>query len=190
MIASLKGTILQKKEHAIALDVGGVGYEVAIPSNELVKLKPGDELLVFTYLSVSERALDLYGSADEKVIAWFKMLLNVKGVGPKSALAIISKANPEDLSAALQAESADILVNCGINKKAAERIVLELKNKAKDLIDVKDRATSASVTLDSEAIQALEALGYSREQARDALKQTEGDDVETKIRSALQVLGK
>tara|TARA_Y100000310_G_scaffold271638_1_gene286233 strand:- start:16971 stop:17543 length:573 start_codon:yes stop_codon:yes gene_type:complete len=189
MIASLKGTILQKKEHAIALDVGGVGYEVAIPSNELIKLKTGDELLVFTYLSVSERVLDLYGSADEKVIEWFKMLLNVKGVGPKSALAIISKANPEDLSAALQNESVDILVNCGINKKAAERIVLELKNKAKDLITTDSSATSKSAAVDSEAIQALEALGYSREQAREALKSSEGSNVEEKVRWALQILG-
>ena len=190
MIASISGKISQKTENFVVIDVQGIGYLVSVPVNELTQFKIGQEVNLRTYLVVKEDALDLYGSQDAQVLAWFKMLLNVKGIGPKSALAIVSIARPEDLSVALQTESVDILVNCGVGKKASERIILELKNKAKDLIDVKDKTTSASVTLDSEAIQALEALGYSREQARDALKGAEGEDVETKIRSALQILGK
>ena len=118
------------------------------------------------------------------------MLLNVKGIGPKSALAIVSSANPQDLSSALQAESSDILVNVGVGKKVAERIVLELKNKAKDLIEIDTTKSFGAVAIDSEALQALEALGYSREQARDALKGVEGEDVETKVKGALKQIGK
>lgn len=190
MIASITGKISQKTENSAVIDVQGIGYLVSVPANELVQLSIGSDVILHTYLVVKEDALDLYGSKDAQVLAWFKMLLNVKGIGPKSALAIVSIARPEDLSAALQTESVDILVNCGIGKKPAERIVLELKNKAKDLIDVKHGASTASVTLDSEALQALEALGYSRDTARDALKHADGEDVESKIRNALKNLGK
>jgi len=190
MIASINGKVLSKNESNIVIEVSGIGYLVFVPQNELDKINTGDDARLHTYLRVKEDALDLYGSADAKVIAWFKMLLNVKGIGPKSALQIISKAKPEELSAALQTESQDILVNCGVNKKAAERIVLELKNKAKDLITTDGSVTRKSAAVDSEAIQALEALGYSREQVRDALKQVDGSDVESKVRGALQILGR
>jgi len=190
MIASIKGKISKKTEDSVVIDVQGIGYLVAIPALELADIKVGQDISLNTYLVVKEDALDLYGSKDAQVLAWFKMLLNVKGIGPKSALSIISIARPEDLSMALQTESVDVLQNCGISKKVSERIVLELKNKAKNLIDVKDAKTAASMSLDSEAIQALEALGYSRDQARDALKESEGDDVESKVRGALKVLGK
>ncbi|OIO48766.1 MAG: Holliday junction branch migration protein RuvA [Parcubacteria group bacterium CG_4_9_14_0_2_um_filter_41_8] len=190
MIASISGKISQKNENSVIIDVQGMGYLVAIPQAELTQLRVNSEITLRTYLVVKEDALDLYGSQNPKVLDWFKMLLNVKGIGPKSALSIVSIARPEDLSVALQAESVDILTNCGISKKVAERIILELKNKAKNLIDIKDAPSVKSVTLNSEALQALEALGYSRDHAREALKDAKGDDVETKIRSALRALGK
>ncbi|PIZ79461.1 MAG: Holliday junction branch migration protein RuvA, partial [Parcubacteria group bacterium CG_4_10_14_0_2_um_filter_41_6] len=190
MIASISGKISQKNENSVIIDVQGMGYLVAIPQAELTQLRVNSKITLRTYLVVKEDALDLYGSQNPKVLDWFKMLLNVKGIGPKSALSIVSIARPEDLSVALQAESVDILTNCGISKKVAERIILELKNKAKNLIDIKDAPSVKSVTLNSEALQALEALGYSRDHAREALKDAKGDDVETKIRSALRALGK
>ncbi len=163
---------------------------VYIPSSEIAPLKQGSEVVIHTYLVVRENALDLYGSQNPRVIEWFKSLLNVKGVGPKSALAVCSAASPEDLSAAVHSSSAEILVNCGVSKKQAETIVLELKNKAKHIIDIGDSSCAETATQDSEALSALESLGYSREQARDALKQSKGEDVETKIREALKNLGK
>lgn len=190
MIAYLRGKIIQKVVNSIVLDVNGVGYLVAVPQNEALSFSVGQEVEFYTYLAVRETALDLYGSQDRRVIEWFEMLLNVKGVGPKSALSIVSSARPEDLSAAISSSSSEILVNCGVSKKISESVVLELKNKAKDLIDIKDEKIAKTVTLDSEAIGALEALGYSRDRIREALKQVEGDDVETKIRGALRLLGK
>ncbi|OJI06425.1 Holliday junction DNA helicase RuvA [bacterium CG10_46_32] len=190
MIAYLKGFLLSKTKSAAIIDVGGVGYLVSMPQNELAELTKGSNVEVHTYLSVKEDALDLYGSQDESVLQWFIMLLNVKGIGPKSALSIMSLARPQDLSAALQSESIEVLINCGVSKKVSERIMLELKTKARDLIDVKDAATKESIILDGEALQALEALGYSREHAREALKGIEGDDVGAKVRSALKLLGK
>ena len=190
MIASISGKIIKKTGSAAIVDVHGVGYKVSVPASELAELKPGSEVALFTHLAVKEDALDLYGSQDSKVIEWFVMLLNVKGIGPKSALSIMSLARPQDLSAALHSESPEGLANCGVSKKVGERIVLELKARAKDLIDIKDAATKESIILDGEALQAMEALGYSREQAREALKEAEGEDVGAKVRSALKLLGK
>ncbi|MBI2050942.1 MAG: Holliday junction branch migration protein RuvA [Parcubacteria group bacterium] len=190
MIASISGKIIKKTGATAIVDVHGVGYKVSVPASELAELKTGSEAAFFTHLAVKEDALDLYASRDPRVIEWFVMLLNVKGIGPKSALSVMSVARPQDLSAALQAESPDALVNCGVSKKVSERIVLELKAKAKDLIDVQDAATKESIILGGEALQALEALGYSREHAREALKDAEGDDVGAKVRSALKVLGR
>lgn len=189
MIASISGKIMRKTGLAAVVDVHGVGYKVHVPASELVELAAGSEVAFFTHLAVKEDALDLYGSQDPKVIEWFAMLLHVKGIGPKSALSIVSVARPQDLSAALQSKSPEVLVQCGVSKKVSERIVLELANKAKDLIDVQDMTTKESIILDGEALQALEALGYSREQAREALQDAEGDDVGAKVKSALKALG-
>ncbi|MDP6571670.1 MAG: Holliday junction branch migration protein RuvA [Patescibacteria group bacterium] len=190
MIALLKGKIIQKREDSAILDVSGVGYLVSIPATELGQLAAGQDVTLNTYLVVKEDALDLYGSKDAKVLDWFRLLLSVKGIGPKSALSIVSAARPQDLSVAIHTESPEALVSVGVGKKPAERIVLELKNKAKDLIEADSVPSSGSIAIDAEALQALEALGYSREQARDALKESQGDDVETKVRNALKSLSK
>ncbi len=190
MIAYLRGKIIQKKDNFIVLDIGGVGYLVAVPQNEALGFSIGKEIEIYTYLAVRENALDLYGSANNRVVEWFEMLLNVNGIGPKSALSVVSYARPEDLSAAISSSSSEILINCGVGKKISESIVLELKNKAKNLIDIKDGKIAKSLAADSEAIVALEALGYHRERAREALKQVEAEDVESKIRGALRVLSK
>ena len=173
------------------MDVNGVGYKVAIPGNELAELKTGQELCLFTHLSVSERAQDLYGSREAEVIDWFKLLLHVKSIGPKSALQILSKAEPKDLAAAIANESVDALDRLGISKKIAERIVLELKSRAKSAIAQMGEVASVSeLSIDTESLQALEALGYSREQAREALRESGGDDVESRVRGALRILGR
>jgi holliday junction DNA helicase RuvA len=188
MIASITGKILEKRDNSVVLNVAGVGYLVSIPANEYTEFSVGQEISLSTYLVVKEDALDLYGSSDPKVLDWFKLLLNVKGIGPKSALSVVSLVRPQDLSAAIQTESSEVLVNLGVGKKAAERIILELKNKAKDLIDTDGVISSKTIAVDTESLQALEALGYTREQAREALKQSEGEDVEAKVRGALKLL--
>ena len=188
MISSLKGEITLKKGDSVVLDVNGVGYQLAIPEPELSSLKVGQKLLFYTYLSVKEDALNLYGSQEKKIIDWFIMLLAVKGIGPKSALGVMAKAGSKDLATAIKSESVDILKNLGINAKISERIVLELKNKAAVLAEG-ETIDEKEINLDSEVLQALENLGYSKEQARGALQQAEGGDVQSKIKSSLKILG-
>lgn len=190
MIAFLTGTVIEKTENAAIVAVGGIGYKVFIAAGELEHMAKETEVRLHTYLVVKEDALDLYGSADKGVIDWFKLLLNVKGIGPKSALSILSAATPKDLSAAIQTQKSDILLARGIGKKTAERIVLELASKALSLAADSGPIDHPTLALESEALAALESLGYSREQAREALKDVEGKDVGEKVRNALQILGR
>ncbi|MDP1709705.1 MAG: Holliday junction branch migration protein RuvA, partial [Candidatus Komeilibacteria bacterium] len=133
MIGSIKGSIIYKEGAKVIVDVHGLGLNVALPANELAGLLIGQEIFLHTYLSVKEDALDLYGSLEKGVIDWFKILLNVKGIGPKSALAIVSIVKPKDLAGSIQTGKSDILIALGVGKKNAERIVLELKTKALEL---------------------------------------------------------
>ncbi len=190
MIGSIKGSIKDKSQASIIVDVNGIGYIVAVPANELQKLAVGQEVFLYTYLSVKEDALDLFGSLEKGVIDWFKLLLSVKGIGPKSALAVMSLVRPKDLSAAIQTGKSDILIALGVGKKNAERIVLELKTKGLELSAASGPVDHPGLAMESEALSALESLGYSREQAREALKEVEGGDVGARIKGALKVLGK
>src|SRR3990167_2434534 len=190
MIASIKGSIINKSQNAVVVDVHGVGYIIAVPANELPKLAVGQEVFLHTYLSVKEDALDLYGSLEKGVIDWFKLLLNVKGIGPKSSLSVMSIVKPKDLAAAIQTGKSDILIAFGVSKKTAEPIVLELKPKARELSAASGPVDHPALAMESEALSALESLGYSREQAREALKEVAGEDVQSKIKGALKVLGR
>lgn len=190
MIGSIKGSIIDKGDARVVVDVHGLGFIVSVPANELPKLTAGQEVFLHTYLSVKEDALDLYGSLEKGVIDWFKILLNVKGIGPKSALSIMSIVKPKDLSAAIQTGKSDILIALGVGKKNAERIVLELKTKALELSAASGPVDHPALALESEAMGALESLGYSREQAREALKEVAGEDVQSKIKGALRILGR
>lgn len=190
MIGSIKGSITNKGDTGVMVDVHGLGLIISVPANELPKLAVGQEVFLHTYLSVKEDALDLYGSLEKGVIDWFRLLLNVKGIGPKSALSVLSIVKPKDLAAAIQTGKSDILIALGIGKKTAERIVLELKTKALELSAASGPIDHPALALESEALSALESLGYSREQAREALKEVGGDDVQSKIKGALRILGR
>ncbi len=185
------GKIAEKRETGVVVNVGGVGYFVSLPSYELDFLKEDSDVRLYTHLSVKEDALDLYGSSEKIVIDWFKLLLGVKGIGPKSALSILSLVKPKDLAFAIKSNKSDILIGLGLGKKTAERIVLELASKAMDLAESSGVFGQEEVIVDNEALLALESLGYSREQARQAIRDSAGgSDVQNKIREALKVIGK
>ena len=190
MIGSLKGKIQDKFQTTVLIDVSGVGYIVYLPATELQTLKAGQEVFLHTYLSVKEDALDLFGSLEKTVIDWFKLLLSVKGIGPKSALAVMSLVKPKDLAGAIQTGKSDILIALGVGKKNAERIVLELKNKGMELSASMGDLDHSAMSIESEALSALESLGYSREHAREALRSVEEGDVSSRVRAALKILGR
>ncbi len=181
MIGYIKGKVVWQDLKAVVVDVGGVGYKV---HTTLGGLDTEKEVEFFTYLAVRETALDLYGFWSKAELDYFELLLTVSGIGPKSALAILSVASLDTLSYAINNnDPAHLTKQAGIGKKNAEKIVLELKGKAPE--------TSPGHTHhheDDDTLEALKSLGYSEKDAREALKKAEGSTTQEKIRSALKNL--
>lgn len=186
MIGHLKGTVLHEDLKSVILDVAGVGYKVFTNTASLSGHKE-KALELWTYLAVRENALDLYGFATKEELSFFELLLTVSGIGPKSAMAILSVATMANLRHAIVSGDTSHLVKVsGVGKKNAEKIVLELKDKLEGLsLDM-----SNSISGDVDALEALKSLGYGEREAREALKKADGDTTEKKVRAALKNLNK
>lgn len=180
MISYIHGKVLFRDLKSVVVDVHGVGYKVFTYKGGL---ETETEVSFFTYLAVKENALDLYGFETKKELDFFELLLTVSGIGPKSALAILSVASPAVLTHAITTgDSAHLIKGSGIGKKNAEKIILELKGKVDDI------GHTEGMSYDTDALEGLKALGYSEKDAREALKKAEGETTAEKIRSALKRL--
>jgi holliday junction DNA helicase RuvA len=183
VIARLRGKPVGRTADGLVLDVNGVGYLVAATTAALRKADAGGELVVETYLHVREDALQLYGFADASERELFVQLLSVNGVGPKVALAIVSGSPAAELRRAIVLEdTARFVAIPGIGKKTAERIVLELKEKASVA-----EATEVRRSGDFVARDALVELGYTVVEAERALAEVDPDlPAEERVRLALK----
>ncbi len=187
MIAQLTGEVAQKDGRGIVLDVHGVGYRVHLVKEHGEKLVVGAKISLLTFLAVRENALDLYGFENAEALNYFELLITVPGIGPKSALAVLSLAAPDVLRRAILADDTTYLTRVsGIGRKSAEKIIVTLKDKLGRL-----EAGDGLLTSEVEALEALQALGYTLAEARAALKNapTEAIDVGTKVKAALKLLG-
>jgi holliday junction DNA helicase RuvA len=186
MISRLRGTVLNVKPPIVVIDVGGVGFRVSCSQAALDTLDAGRVADLHTHLIVREDELSLYGFASEEEVALFQTLLTVSGVGPRTALAMLSKLQPEALRAAIVGDRVDVISHVpGIGKKTAEKIIFALKDKLGGL----DAAPSMPISaMDTEVLSALTALGYSVAESQAALAtlpRGENLDLEDKIRAAL-----
>lgn len=189
MIGSLKGTVSIKNDRFVIIDVGGVGYNVFFSTNALTSIKIEDEIKCFTHLSVRENALDLYGFLDQEELNFFILLNGISGIGPKSALAILSLAPPETLRKAVIASDISYLTKVsGIGRKNAEKIILELRDKLGSL----DETSKESLGKEGEIIDALQALGFSLKDSREATNKVSDTTKSTneQIKEAIKILGK
>jgi Holliday junction DNA helicase RuvA len=187
MIGSLEGIIKWKDERMLILDVGGVGYAVFATPALQSALAIGDRAFLFTHLAVREDALDLYGFLEHDELTLFRLLIGISGIGPKSALNVLALADRSTLIHAIQkGEAAYLTKVSGIGKKLAEKIILELRDKVAGW-DTPHTSSSA----ESDALDALEALGYLPKDTRDIVRALASDlhTSEDIIRRALQVLG-
>jgi|SRR3989339_819021 len=186
MIGSIKGKIILKTEKFLIVETGGVGYKINVSPDALSKTKKtSDEISLWTHTHVREDILDLYGFLERPELEFFEMLINVSGIGPRSALAILGIASIETLKKAIGTDDTSYLTKIsGIGKKTAERIVIELRDK------VGTDLSGTSLQIELDALEALKSLGYSQNEAREALKKVSSDtNTNTKIREALKVLG-
>jgi holliday junction DNA helicase RuvA len=184
MIGSLRGKITQKSDKFVVLEVSGVGYKVAVSTDTLSKSK-NDEVVLCVHTHVREDAIDLYGFLDRNELEFFEMLLGVSGIGPKSALAILGIATIETLRQAISTgDTAYLTKISGIGRKTAEKIVIELRDK------MGEAKEGSSLQGELDALEALKSLGYSQNEARDALKKVSPEtNTNAKIREALKILG-
>lgn len=191
MIGKLTGTIAFKGDRFIILEAGPVGYKVHVTLERLRTLPREGEggVSLWIHTVVREDALDLYGFGERSELDLFEKLIGISGVGPKSALSILSMAPVETLRRAISSGDTTYLTKVsGIGRKIAEKIVIELK----ETLGFREENGVAGLAGEIDAIEALEALGYSQREARDALSGVPKEimDASARIKEALKRLGK
>ena len=172
MIGYLHGKIISKKPTKLLIDVNGVGYIVNISISTFEKISDKDEVSLFTYLSVREAAMDLFGFYSLAEKEMFELLISVSGIGPKSAQSILSGIQIEDLKEALRTGNISRLISIpGIGRKTAERLLVELRDKADSVADSGEEFKTGASTIRYDAITALVNLGYNQKVAERAVRE-------------------
>ncbi len=188
MIVTLQGRVLEHLGNSIALEIGGVGLQVFLPTPFLQKVHIGDHLFLHTHLVVREDALTLYGFESAEQRDLFVLLLGVEGIGPRLALAVLSTLEVETARRAVFQQQVDIFSRVpGIGRKTAQKIVLHLQDRLPAMEGLEAFPTISDV--DTQVLDALTALGYSLVEAQRALQSIPKDapqEVEERLRLALQ----
>lgn len=200
MIAFVKGSLVDVESDRVIIDVGGIGYNVFVSSYTMGRLPlEGNEVKLYTYLNVKEDLMQLYGFLSKDELRIFKLLIGVNGIGPKGGLGILSYLTPDDLRFAVMANDVKAISAApGIGKKTAEKLILELKDKLGS-IEPEEVPVSESVTgntpfskeIQTDAVQALVALGYGSTEALRAVTNVmteQEDSVEEILKKALKFL--
>ena len=193
----VSGEVAHVEPYLAVIDCGGVGYACRTTTFTLSQIKKGDKAKLFTYLSVREDAMDLYGFASAEELKLFQQLISVSGVGPKAALNILSAGTPANLALAIiTGDEKSLTAAAGVGKKLAQRIILELKDKlakGQTVSAAGESVAGPAVTIIpqnklSEASAALAVLGYSQAEMNVALKGIDIDNqsLEQIIRLALK----
>ncbi|MBI2054722.1 MAG: Holliday junction branch migration protein RuvA [Candidatus Sungbacteria bacterium] len=191
MIASLSGILVSRSEKSAVVEAGGIGYRVFLSADGLLKLPEiGKPVKLFTHQHVREDALELYGFSHPAELDLFEMLIGIPGIGPKSTLSIMGVGGIDQLRRAIASGDIGYLTKVsGIGRKTAEKIVLELREK------MTGRGISISehplLRDEADALDALISLGYSRDEARQALAAVKDDSLslEKRVSQALKKLG-
>lgn len=197
MIGSLRGRLAAKHPPQLLLDVGGVGYELEAPMSTFYGLPAtGAEVSLFTHLVVREDAHVLFAFGTERERRLFRELIKVSNVGPKLALALLSGMSVDSFLLCIEAQDADTLVRIpGVGRKTAERLLIEMRDRVKNLAGLQIGASSVEVAAgtghgaQAEAFSALVALGYKPAEVTRLLKAVDASAQTTEelIRGALQV---
>ena len=199
MIYNVRGRLTVTEIDYVVVECNGVGFKCFTSLNTSKTLgKTGDEVNVYTYLSVREDAMDLFGFSSLSELDAFKLLITVSGVGPKAAISILSELTPDMLAICIASGDAKSITNAkGIGKKTAERVVLELKDKMGSITSgntnnmVNDILTVSNSSNAGEAVEALMSLGYSQSDASVVVSSLDKSlSVDEMIRHALKQLAK
>ena len=198
MISYIRGELVLIEEDKAIIDVNGVGFGIFMPAQTMNLLPAvGEDVKLYTYMNVREDAMQLYGFLTKDDLEVFKLVIGVSGIGPKGGLAILSKLSADELRFAVMSHDVKAISSApGIGKKTAEKLIIELKDKL-SIEDVLTReeamgpdvSNHTSNQIQTEAVQALVALGYSNSESLRAVKKvsiTEDMNVEMMLKQALK----
>ncbi len=194
MIASVEGEIIGIGETSIVVRVGGgVGLQVYVTKPLCARLRMMEHLFLFTHLIVREDLLALYGFETEQEREYFNLLLGVDGVGPRSAMSVLSTLSIDAIRRAVAAEQSEVFTRVpGVGKRTAQKILLHLQDKIQSG-DILELAGASVAGIDEQVLEALTALGYSVVEAQSAIqsipRDAPKDDVEERLRIALGYFG-
>ena len=199
MLAYIKGSLEEKTSTYVVIDVGGLGYKVYMSENAINKLgQIGETIKVHTYYQVREDDISIFGFITSEELKMFELLISVSGVGAKSALSILANISPSSFAFAIISDDVSKLVKIpGVGNKTAARIILELKDKLKTIQAIDTNEEDAEIPVgdngkQTEAIAALQVLGYNRKEVEKALESINTNDltVEDIIKKGLLLLSK
>ena len=189
MISSLHGVVLHATSDQVVIDVGGVGFSVAVPADVAHTATVGEKLLLHTSLIVREDSLSLFGFADRGELEIFGLLISVTGVGPKSALGVLSHLTADQIAAAVTAEDdAPFRRVSGIGPKTAKLIVVQLAGKVQAFAAPSKPAAAGATDVVTQVAAALIGLGWSEKVATEAATQTAADATDTERASVASLL--
>jgi Holliday junction DNA helicase RuvA len=193
MIGYLTGKLISAKPTQILLDVNGVGYAIKISINTFEKLTGKKTVSLYIFTNVKEDSITLFGFYSEAEKEMFELLISISGVGPKSALSLLSGISTDDLKQAIITNNIErIIAVPGIGRKTAERLILELKNKVRDVKE--EGITPAKPSAQKEAIAALTTLGYNLTSSEKAVNKILSDlpecSLEELIKKSLKELNR
>ncbi len=189
MIAYLDGKIIYSTDKFIILNTGNIGYKVSVTPETILSCEEGKIISLFIYTAVKENSIDLFGFKTTEELSFFELLLDVSGIGPRSALSIIGLAPIDTVKRAIATGDVGYLNKVsGIGKKTAEKIILELRDKLQNYKNTE--GTPSTLREEGDILEALKSLGYSQNEARDALKQIPAsiEGTNARVKEALRIL--
>lgn len=193
MYAYIKGTLEIKGINYVVIENNGIGFKIFMSSKSIGCIgNVGDIVKVHTHYHVREDDISLYGFVSEEELRMFEILINVSGVGVKSALTMLSDITPASFAMAVIQDDVTRLTKVpGVGKKTAQRLILELKDKLKKE-DISGDAAAEEDIIDNDAVTALQVLGYSKKEVEEVLQKVDTKNLSTEetIKMALKYLGK
>jgi Holliday junction DNA helicase RuvA len=190
MISHIRGNVIDIGDKYAVVDTGGIGYQIFISVEASASISVGAEANFWTHMAVRENSMELFGFIDREELDFFEMLIGISGIGPRGALTIISVAPVSTLKKAIgSGDTAYLTKISGIGKKTAEKMVIELRDK---LSQLGHKSANGEHKEEMDALEALKSLGYSQNEARDALKNLPPEITSTnaRIKEALKFLAK
>jgi Holliday junction DNA helicase RuvA len=197
MIAQIRGHLIQKEPGGVVLEANGIGYQILVSLHTFYELpEVGQPACLFTYMHVREDLLQLYGFSSSLEKDLFQILISVSGIGPKLALGVLSRISPQELLSSLHARDLNRLLSIpGIGRKMAERMVVDLQEKAQKIGIRRSLLTPERLPVDAmteDVISALINLGYKKGQAEKAIenviREVSDPTLENLLKATLQVL--